>query len=106
MHLCYGDYKHRHFAVPTDLGLAVRVVNAVADRAPLDFVHLPVDRETGRSAAYFTPLDDLRIAEAELALGVIDYERPVRFEEVDAAGIVFFGQASRCRRCRARVAAT
>ena len=25
---------------------------------------------------------------------MIDYERPIRFEEVDAAGIVFFGRFS------------
>ena len=73
-HFCYGDYKHRHFVTPTDLGLIVRMANALAASATLDFVHMPVDREAGRSEAYFAPLRSLDVGAAELALGVIDYE--------------------------------
>ena len=71
IHLCYGDYRHRHFTVPEDLGLCVEMANAVGDLA--DFVHMPVDRESGRRSSYFEPLRDLR-APGRLALGVIDYE--------------------------------
>jgi methionine synthase II (cobalamin-independent) len=74
LHLCYGDYKHRHFKAPTDLGLLVRLTNAVAAETELDFVHMPVDRENGRSDAYFAPLRELAAGDAQLALGVIDYE--------------------------------
>ena len=70
IHLCYGDYKHRHFTVPQDLSLCVELANTVSDVS--DFVHMPVDRETGRQAAYFEPLRDLDAK--RLALGVIDYE--------------------------------
>lgn len=70
MHLCYGDYHHRHFSVPQDLSLCVELANAVGDGA--DFVHMPVDRETGRDPAYHEPLRDLR--PTRLALGVVDYE--------------------------------
>jgi methionine synthase II (cobalamin-independent) len=70
VHLCYGDYKHRHFTVPEDLALCVELANAVSDAA--DFVHMPADRETGRDSAYFEPLRDL--SARRLALGVIDYE--------------------------------
>lgn len=70
MHLCYGDYHHRHFAVPEDLSLCVEIANAVGDGA--DFVHMPVDRETGRDPSYHEPLRELRAT--RLALGVIDYE--------------------------------
>jgi hypothetical protein len=70
VHLCYGDYKHRHFTVPPDLSLCVELANAVADSA--DFVHMPADRETGRDAGYYEPLRDLGVG--RLALGVIDYE--------------------------------
>lgn len=70
IHLCYGDYKHRHFTVPADLSLCVELANAVSDR--VDFVHMPADRESGRSPAYYEPLRDL--SAARLALGVIDYE--------------------------------
>ena len=53
-HLCYGDYKHRHFVAPKDLGLLVRIANEVAAAVPLGFVHMPVDRDNGLDPAYFT----------------------------------------------------
>ncbi len=71
IHLCYGDYKHRHFTVPQDLSLCVEIANAVADTS--DFVHMPADRETGRDPSYYEPLRDLS-GNGRLALGVIDYE--------------------------------
>jgi hypothetical protein len=70
LHLCYGDYKHRHFTVPEDLSLCVELANGAGDAA--DFIHMPADRETGRDPAYFEPLRNL--APGRLALGVIDYE--------------------------------
>jgi methionine synthase II (cobalamin-independent) len=86
LHLCYGDYKHRHFKPPTDLSLLVRLANEVAARAEVDFVHMPVDREHGRAPGYFEALGGLRIGRAELALGVIDYENDAeRIDELVAA---------------------
>jgi methionine synthase II (cobalamin-independent) len=86
LHLCYGDYKHRHFVPPTDLALSVRLANAVAAEVALDFVHMPADRENGTTTAYFAPLADLAIGDAELALGVIDYENdPARIDALVAA---------------------
>ena len=73
LHFCYGDYKHRHFVPPTDLGLIVRIANAVTSAEPVDFIHMPVDRENGVAPSYFAPLATLA-TDAELALGVIDYE--------------------------------
>ncbi len=83
LHLCYGDYHHRHFTVPQDLSLCVELAAAAGERA--DFVHMPADRDTGRDPGYFEPLQDLR--SGRLALGVIDYEGdPERTRElVDAA---------------------
>jgi hypothetical protein len=71
LHLCYGDYKHRHFTVPQDLSLCVEIASAAGDAA--DFVHMPVDREAGRDPSYHEPLRGLDY-EGRLALGVIDYE--------------------------------
>jgi hypothetical protein len=86
LHFCYGDYKHRHFQAPTDLGLIVRLSNAVTSSAPVDFVHMPVDRESGRTPSYFAPLRDLDVNGAELALGVIDYENDsARIDELVSA---------------------
>ena len=72
LHLCYGDYKHRHFTVPTDLSLCVEVANGVGPAA--DFIHMPVDRDTGREPGYHEPLRDLSPIPRRLALGVVDYE--------------------------------
>jgi hypothetical protein len=100
LHLCYGDYKHRHFKAPTDLGLLVRLANAVAAAAPLDFVHMPVDRDNGRDPAYFAALPGLRAGGAELALGVVDYEGdPARIDALVAAAStagVPFSVATEC----------
>jgi methionine synthase II (cobalamin-independent) len=86
LHLCYGDYKHRHFVAPTDLSLLVRIANDVAARHPLAFIHMPVDRDNGREASYFAPLRDLAIGDASLALGVIDYENDsARIDQLVAA---------------------
>jgi hypothetical protein len=71
IHLCYGDYKHRHFTVPEDLSLCVEVANGVGDAAR--FVHMPADRESGRKPSYFEPLRELAPGR-RLALGVVDYE--------------------------------
>lgn len=70
LHLCYGDYKHRHFTVPADLSLCVDMANRHADS--IDFVHMPADRETGTRPAYYEPLRGLQVE--NLALGVVDYE--------------------------------
>lgn len=86
LHLCYGDYKHRHFKAPTDLGLLVKLTNAVAARTAFDFVHMPVDRDHGRAPSYFAALRDLRPTDIEVALGVIDYENDAgRIDELVAA---------------------
>lgn len=94
MHLCYGDYRHRHFTTPTDLGLLVRLSNAVARRASFDFVHMPVDRDHGRSGDYFAALRVLEVDGADLALGVVDYENDqARIDELvaaaDTAGVTY-----------------
>ncbi len=94
IHLCYGDYKHRHFKAPTDLALPVRIANAVAAVNDVDFVHMPVDRETGLAAGYFDPLRDLRIGRADLALGVVDYENDsARIDELVAAAAAAAGRS-------------
>jgi len=94
LHLCYGDYKHRHFLAPRDLSLLVRIANDVAARASIAFVHMPVDRDNGREPAYFAPLRDLSVGDASLALGVIDYENDsARIDQLvaaaDSAGVPY-----------------
>jgi methionine synthase II (cobalamin-independent) len=104
LHLCYGDYKHRHFTVPEDLSLCVEVANGVG--AAAQFVHMPVDRDTGREPAYHEPLRQLSPLPERLALGVIDYEGdPARTRELVAAasagsGGMRFAVATECGMAR------
>jgi len=102
LHLCYGDYRHRHFTVPSDLSLCVELANATGERA--DFVHMPADRETGRDPRYYEPLRELDAR--RLALGVIDYEgdaeRTRELVEAAAAGSggMEFAVATECGMAR------
>lgn len=75
LHLCYGDYQHRHFAEPESLELQVRVVNALTERAsrPIGWFAFTVPQYQ-RDPAYFAPLAGLRAADAtELYFALVPY---------------------------------
>lgn len=74
-HLCYGDFGHKHFMNPADLGAVTEMANELitAIQRPIDWIHMPVpiDREDN---AYFAPLGDLTPRDrTELYLGLIHY---------------------------------
>jgi hypothetical protein len=61
LHLCYGDYGHRHFSQPESLALQIRVLNAViaaAGRA-VNFVSFTVPQNR-YDQGYFAPLRELK----------------------------------------------
>jgi hypothetical protein len=75
-HLCYGDFKHRHFMNPKDLGVVTEMSNRLAGavRRLINWIHVPVpiDRDDD---AYYAPLDSLAISsETELYLGLIHFD--------------------------------
>ncbi|HKT55235.1 MAG TPA: hypothetical protein VJR25_00560 [Microbacterium sp.] len=74
-HLCYGDVAEKHFIEPTDAANLVRFANEVVDAASrrVDWIHLPVPIERDDDA-YYAPLDDLRIGDTELYLGLVHRE--------------------------------
>jgi hypothetical protein len=75
LHLCYGDYQHRHFKEPESLALQVRVVNALTQRAgrPIRWFAFTVPQYQ-RDPSYFAPLDDLRAEDAtELYFALVPY---------------------------------
>ena len=81
-HLCYGDFKHKHFMNPKDLGVVTEMSNRLADaaRRPINWIHMPVpiDRDDD---AYYAPLEGLAIApETELYLGLVHFD-----DDVDGA---------------------
>jgi hypothetical protein len=74
-HLCYGDFGHKHFMNPTDLGVCTEIINRVtaASSRTIDWFHVPVpiDRD---DAAYYAPLAALALgATTELYLGLIHF---------------------------------
>jgi hypothetical protein len=74
IHLCYGDPGHKHIIEPEDLGNCVKFANAIQAQSSrhVDFFHMPVLRERN-DEAYFSPLKNLLIDDAELVLGLIHY---------------------------------
>jgi hypothetical protein len=74
-HLCYGDFAHKHFIEPKDMGTLVRVANALAAdvRRPIDWIHMPVPINRSDDA-YFAPLKSLKLQPAtRLYLGLIHF---------------------------------
>jgi hypothetical protein len=75
LHLCYGDWGHRHFLEPKSLETQVRVVNAVAATAgrPLSFVSFTVPQYQ-RAESFFAPLAGLATGPGtELNFGIVPY---------------------------------
>lgn len=75
LHLCYGDYQHRHFTEPGSLEMQVRVANRlVADAArSIDWFAFTVPQYQA-DAAYFEPLRDLRVSpETDIAFALVPY---------------------------------
>jgi hypothetical protein len=73
VHLCYGDYGHKHWKEPASTASMVAVHNALSERLsrPIDWLHLPVPRSRD-DEAYFEPLRSLRLRpETKLYLGLI-----------------------------------
>jgi hypothetical protein len=75
LHLCYGDYQHRHFKEPESLELQVRVVNALTERVTRSVRWFAFTvPQYQRDPAYFAPLADLRVADdTELYFAVVPY---------------------------------
>lgn len=75
VHLCYGDVGERHFVEPRDAANLTRFANELTDATarPITWIHLPVPIERDDDA-YFAPLEQLAIGDAELYLGLVHRE--------------------------------
>lgn len=79
LHICYGDLHHRHFLEPKSLRTSVEMANLAHEKVkrPIQFHHFPVPR--GRDDdSYFAPLKDLKIANADLYIGLVHYTDGVK----------------------------
>ncbi len=75
LHLCYGDYQHRHFAEPESLATQVEVVNRLNARARRQVAWFAFTvPQYQRQASYFEPLRNLRIRPGtELYFALVPY---------------------------------
>ncbi|KAB8275385.1 hypothetical protein BDV30DRAFT_247606 [Aspergillus minisclerotigenes] len=101
LHLCYGDYRHKHFVEPQDLSLVVRLVNHITkavDR-PISWIHMPVPKDRDDSA-YFEALSQLDVGDdVELYLGLVhanDTEGTRRRIRTAQSVVPRFGVATEC----------
>ncbi|HXR13398.1 MAG TPA: hypothetical protein VN740_01980 [Solirubrobacteraceae bacterium] len=72
-HLCYGDFGHKHFMDPVDLGVCTEIANRLLAASPrtIDYLHVPVPIERDDDA-YFAPLEALTPGrQSHLYLGLI-----------------------------------
>ena len=101
VHLCYGDVGERHFVEPRDAANLTRFANELTDATarPITWIHLPVPIERDDDA-YFAPLEQLAIGDAELYLGLVHREDGVdgarRRIETAARHVEAFGAATEC----------
>ena len=108
IHLCYADFRARHFLEPRDAGKMVEFANALvaAIDHPLTFIHMPVPVDR-KDEAFFAPLQNLKLAPGmELYLGVVhaaDGADGTR-KRIAAASkyVTNFGIATECGIARAR----
>jgi methionine synthase II (cobalamin-independent) len=73
IHLCYGDFGHRHSIEPSTLMHCVEMANRISAGATrsIALLHMPVPRDRADDA-YFEPLKGLRLRpETVLSLGLI-----------------------------------
>ncbi len=102
IHLCYGDYGHRHWKEPATTANMVAVYNALSARVtrPINWLHMPVPRSR-RDDAYYAPLRDLRLRQhTKLYLGLIHLSDGVegtrRRMSTAAKFVSDFGAATEC----------
>lgn len=75
LHLCYGDYQHRHFKEPESLDAQVGLANRVVARAsrPVSWFAFTVPQYQ-RDPSYFEPLSSLQVPpETELYFALVPY---------------------------------
>jgi hypothetical protein len=95
LHLCYGDYGHRHFAQPESLAMQIRVLNAVvaATARAVSFVSFTVP-QSRHDQGYLAALGELKAdPDTELNFSLVPYH-PARqgpaitgdqIQQIDAA---------------------
>jgi hypothetical protein len=74
-HFCYGDFQHKHYVEPQDMGNMVSMANALKSRLAreMTWIHFPVPRDRS-DARYFSPLGQLSLSrDTEIYLGLVHF---------------------------------
>lgn len=73
-HMCYGNYKQKHWLEPENVDLLVDITNSLWDRFghvhTIDYVHMPVPKYR-TDAAYLEPLSQLQDKSTVVVLGLV-----------------------------------
>lgn len=108
LHLCYGDFRAKHFLEPRDAGKMVEFANRLFAELPrpLSYIHMPVPIER-TDETFFLPFKDLTLpAGTQLFLGLVHaadgLEGTRRRMAVACRFIGGFGIATECGIARAR----
>ena len=101
-HLCYGDFQHKHFMNPKDLGVVTEIANrlTMSTARMINWIHMPVPINRD-DAGYFAPLERLSLSPGtELYLGLIHFDDGVQGAERRMRGarefVSGFGVATEC----------
>lgn len=100
LHICYGDFQHRHHIEPEDMGVLVNIANSMVEAVgrPVEWIHMPVPKSRD-DLEYFAPLKDLKIGKARLYLGLVhvnDEEGTKRRIATAQSVMSNFGVATEC----------
>ena len=102
-HMCYGNYKQRHWLDPLSLDLPVDLANTlitqVGPMRSVNYVHMPVPKDR-KDLDYVLPLQHLQTNSTQLVLGLVhgfDMEGTTeRIETAKRATQSSFGVSTEC----------
>ncbi|KAK4495506.1 hypothetical protein PRZ48_013838 [Zasmidium cellare] len=104
LHLCYGNFRQKHWMEPKSLDLAVALTNdlqkaVAALHRSIDFVHMPVPKDRN-DMVYFGPLKGLEDRPTTVMLGLVHaYDLDGTRERVRVAQQIYsapFGISTEC----------
>lgn len=74
IHLCYGDFHHKHFKDPANLAISVAMANKAVQVSPhrINHVQMSVPRHRDDDA-FFEPLRDLKFGDGTVYAGLVHY---------------------------------
>lgn len=101
VHLCYGDFGHKHFVEPKNAGHLVDMSNMISSlvKRDVNWIHMPVPKAR-TDAEYYAPLKELKLRkETKIYLGLVhpwDLDGTQKRIETARKVVDGFGIATEC----------